>query len=367
METLVVHQRIPWLGKGLRPGLPGDSVAPGLLGQPRARLRWPAMAVTARVRRPRSSLPPTAGDRFPDLVLPAASGEQRGALHRTAPQGFGAKWLLLLYWPRDFRASNGLAALRRHRLATGDHVRVLGVTSADQEVGASPFPILADARRQLAQALGLPWGRSVRATYLVDPAGIIRWTSLENLPGPRPLEAALRTLDAAPCPQPSAEGRRLECMCAWCRQVQAEDGQWSSVEAFIEARLPVQFTHGICPACLEEQEQSARERPARLGPEARRSARVLLRFQVLLDTDGGAHPAETVVVNRHGALVLSPVPHPEEAKLVLANLESGESAPCRVAWNGGESAPGQHKLGLELLEPRPAFWGPEYEAKRSEA
>ena len=24
---------------------------------------------------------------------------------------------------------------------------------------------------------------------------------------------ALRTLDAVPCPEPSAEGRRLECMC----------------------------------------------------------------------------------------------------------------------------------------------------------
>ncbi len=342
-------------------------MAPGLLSHPRARLRRPTVALTARVRRPPSSLPPTAGDRFPDLVLPAVSGERRGALHRTAPEGFGGKWLLFLYWPRDFGPSNGLAALRRHRLVTGDVVRVLGVTSTDQKVGASPFPVLADARRQLAQALALPWGRSLRATYLVDPAGIIRWTSLEDLPEPRPLEAALRTLDAVPCPEPSAEGRRLECMCAWCRQVQAEDGHWSSVEAFIEARLPIQFTHGICPACLEEQEQSARERPARLGPEARRSARVLLRFQVLLDTDGGAHPAETVVVSRHGALVLSPVPHPEQAELVVANLESGESARCRVAWNGGEAAPGLHKLGLELLEPRPAFWGPEYEARRSEA
>ncbi len=325
------------------------------------------MAVTARVRRLSSSQPPTVGDRFPDLGLTAASAERRGTLHRTAPEGLGGKWLLCLYWPRDFGTSNGLAALRRHRLMTSDHVRVLGVTSDGQEVGASPFPILADARRQLAQALGLPWGRSLRATYLVDPAGIIQWTSLESLPVPRSREAALRTLDAVPNPEPPAEGRRLECMCAWCRQVQAEDGRWGSVEAFIEARLPVEFTHGICPACLEEQEQSARERPVRLGPEARRSERILLRLQVLLDTDGGAHPAETVVVNRHGALVLSPVPHPEQAELVVANLASGESARCRVTWNGGEAAPGLHKLGLELIGPRPAFWGPEYEAERSEA
>jgi len=324
------------------------------------------MAVTARVRRPPDSPPPTAGDRFPDLVLPAVSGERAGALHRTAPEGYGGKWLLVLYWPRDFGPSPGLAGLRRHRLATGDAVQLLGVTSGDQDAGAFPFPILADARGQLAQALGLPRGQTLRATYLVDAAGIIRWSSLEDLPVPRPLEAALRTLDAVPSPEPSAEGRRLECMCAWCRQVQAEDGQWSSVEAFIEARLPVEFTHGICPACLEEQEQSAREHPVRLGPETRRSERVGLRFQVLLDTAGGAHPAETVVVSRHGALILSPVPHPEQAQLVLANLESGASARCRVVWNGGEAAPGLHRLGLELLEPRPAFWGPEYEARRSE-
>ena len=234
-------------------------------------------------------------------------------------------------------------------------------TPARARPSRAPAPAPASPPRNARVTSGMAAGSPPKAER--PPAG----TSLEDLPEPRPLEAALRTLDAVPCPEPSAEGRRLECMCAWCRQVQAEDGHWSSVEAFIEARLPIQFTHGICPACLEEQEQSARERPVRLGPEARRSARILLRFQVLLDTDGGAHPAETVVVSRHGALVLSPVPHPEQAELVVANLESGESARCRVAWNGGEAAPGLHKLGLELLEPRPAFWGPEYEAMRSEA
>ncbi len=41
-------------------------------------------------------------------------------------------------------------------------------------------------------------------------------------------------------------------ICGWCgRKIQDDDGQWVRVEAYIEARSEAQFTHGICPACLD--------------------------------------------------------------------------------------------------------------------
>ncbi|HSB60883.1 MAG TPA: redoxin domain-containing protein [Vicinamibacteria bacterium] len=324
------------------------------------------MSLTAVVRSPLVLAPPTVGDRFPDLALPGSTG----ATHRTVPESSGGKWLLVLYWPRDFAQPDGLGELRRHPVLTGGGVQALGVSSADHPVDAGPFPILADARRELGRALGLPMGGALRASYLVDPEGIIRWASLEDLPAPRPLAAALRTLDAAPCPEPHASARSLECMCAWCRHVQAADGRWEPIEAFVRARLPVEFSHGICPACLGELERSMRARTQKKAqpcPEARRSARVGLRVRIVLDAEGNPHPAETAAVNRHGALVLSPVPHREQAELVLSNLQSGDTARCRVVWCSGESPSGQHTLGIELLEDRPEFWGPEYQAERDRA
>jgi len=282
-------------------------------------------------------------------------------MRRTAPDP--GKWLLLLYWD-DLSRPEGLAVLGQHRFELGAELQVVGVTTLRAPVEAAPFPVLRDSRRRLADALGLVPVPGLRASYLMDPHAVIRWSVLEALPTPRPLEAAMRALWAVPLPKAPRVERRLECMCAWCRKVQ-EDGRWQTVEHFIEARLPVEFTHGICPACLEEHSRQAR--PPHRGRDGRRSERVLLRIPVLLDAPGGAQPAETVEVSRHGGLVLSPVAHPAGAALVIKSLETGESARCRVAWCGGAVAPGLYRLGLELVEERPGFWGPEYETKRASA
>ncbi len=43
----------------------------------------------------------------------------------------------------------------------------------------------------------------------------------------------------------------LLSMCAHCRRIRAEDGTWLSLEEFLHERAPVNFSHGICPECLE--------------------------------------------------------------------------------------------------------------------
>jgi hypothetical protein len=42
-------------------------------------------------------------------------------------------------------------------------------------------------------------------------------------------------------------------MCAGCRRVRDDKGYWSQVEAYIRAHSDIDFTHGICPECLERQ------------------------------------------------------------------------------------------------------------------
>jgi GAF domain-containing protein len=51
--------------------------------------------------------------------------------------------------------------------------------------------------------------------------------------------------------------RGLLPICAWCKRIRDDQGYWSQVEAYLHAHSDVDFTHGICPECLEK------ERPAR--------------------------------------------------------------------------------------------------------
>jgi PAS domain S-box-containing protein len=46
--------------------------------------------------------------------------------------------------------------------------------------------------------------------------------------------------------------RGLLPICAWCRQVRNDDGYWKDLETFLRDNLDVDFTHGMCPACLRQ-------------------------------------------------------------------------------------------------------------------
>jgi len=41
-------------------------------------------------------------------------------------------------------------------------------------------------------------------------------------------------------------------ICAWCKRIRDDQGYWSQVEAYIHEHTGADFTHGICPECLEK-------------------------------------------------------------------------------------------------------------------
>ena len=47
--------------------------------------------------------------------------------------------------------------------------------------------------------------------------------------------------------------RGLLPICAWCKRIRDDAGYWSQVEFYIHAQTGADFTHGICPECLEKQ------------------------------------------------------------------------------------------------------------------
>ncbi|HOC55051.1 MAG TPA: GAF domain-containing protein [Verrucomicrobiota bacterium] len=42
-------------------------------------------------------------------------------------------------------------------------------------------------------------------------------------------------------------------ICAWCKRIRDDSGYWQQVEGYVHEHLGADFTHGICPDCLEKQ------------------------------------------------------------------------------------------------------------------
>ena len=47
--------------------------------------------------------------------------------------------------------------------------------------------------------------------------------------------------------------RGLIPICAWCKRIREDDGYWSQLEAYFHAHAAADFTHSICPKCLENE------------------------------------------------------------------------------------------------------------------
>ena len=40
-------------------------------------------------------------------------------------------------------------------------------------------------------------------------------------------------------------------ICSYCKRIRGDDQYWQQVEGYLAARSDVQFSHGICPSCME--------------------------------------------------------------------------------------------------------------------
>jgi peroxiredoxin (alkyl hydroperoxide reductase subunit C) len=156
----------------------------------------------------------TVGDRFPPFELQAVVSLQSGQEFATfSNQSHPGKWLVLFFWPMDFTfvCPTEIAEFgRRHAEFAGRGAQVLGASIDSPYVHLAwrekhpllrdlPYPMLSDVKRELSQALGIldkRVGVALRATFLVDPEGVIRWASVNDLNVGRNVDEVLRVLDA---------------------------------------------------------------------------------------------------------------------------------------------------------------------------
>ncbi len=123
------------------------------------------------------------------------------------------KWMVMFWWPKDFTfvCPTEIAEFNSHAQDFEDRDTILIGASTDTEfvhvawrknhddLRDLRFPMLADTSRTLAEELGiLEQNEKVayRATFIVDPQGIIRWVSLYDLNVGRNVKEVIRVLDA---------------------------------------------------------------------------------------------------------------------------------------------------------------------------
>jgi len=167
----------------------------------------------------------TVRDAFPHFKLQAAVSIEPGKeFQQITDKDFAGKWLVLFAWPMDFtfvcpteiaEFGNRNADFRQRSaqvlgLSTDTHFVHLAWRKNHPALRDLPFPMLADTRRELSSALGIlhpTEGVDLRATYIVDPQGVIRWASVNDLKVGRNVDEVLRVLDALQTDQ--------LCACNW--------------------------------------------------------------------------------------------------------------------------------------------------------
>jgi hypothetical protein len=49
-------------------------------------------------------------------------------------------------------------------------------------------------------------------------------------------------------------------MCAWCRRIKNDEGEWEPFEVYVMKHSDVDITHGICPDCAARQKAERQQR-----------------------------------------------------------------------------------------------------------
>jgi peroxiredoxin (alkyl hydroperoxide reductase subunit C) len=169
----------------------------------------------------------TVGSKLPAFFLQSVVSTAPGQEFREiSAASYPGKWLVLFSWPMDFTfvCPTEIAEFgRRSRDFADRDAQVLGLSTDTHFVHLAwrrshpdlkdlPIPMLADTKRELSTALGILHpqdGVDLRATFIVDPEGVIRWVSVNDLKVGRNVDEVVRTLDALQTDE--------HCPCNWKR------------------------------------------------------------------------------------------------------------------------------------------------------
>lgn len=154
------------------------------------------------------------GQKLPEFNLKATvSNQLQDAFTDINHRTYKGKWLVLFFWPKDFTfvcPTEIMAFGELDQEFKSRDAQLLGASVDSEFVHLAwrehhqglrnlTFPMLADVKRELSGSLGIidpEAGVSQRATYIIDPEGIIRFVMVTDLSVGRSATEVLRVLDA---------------------------------------------------------------------------------------------------------------------------------------------------------------------------
>lgn len=156
----------------------------------------------------------TVGQEFPEYkVKGVVSNNLADAFQEFDQSAHKGKWAVYMFWPKDFTfvcpteiAAYGslikdfeAANAQVYGVSTDSEFVHLAWRNSHPELKDLPYPMLSDITRELSWDLGIlheEEGVCLRATYIVDPEGIIRHVSVNDLNVGRSADETLRLLQA---------------------------------------------------------------------------------------------------------------------------------------------------------------------------
>ncbi len=154
------------------------------------------------------------GKKFPQFNLTATVDTNLDSAFTTLNNdSYKGKWMCMFFYPKDFTfvcptelvGFNNLMGEFKERNCElygasidSEFVHMAWMTH-NEELKDINYPLIADIKRELSEDLGIldeKEGVTYRATYIVDPEGVIRYVSVNDLAVGRNPEEVLRTLDA---------------------------------------------------------------------------------------------------------------------------------------------------------------------------
>lgn len=153
----------------------------------------------------------TVGDKFPAFRVKACVGPNKNDLTEITNDTNKGKWQVFIFYPKDFTfvCPTELVEFGKKLKDFQDRDAVLLGGSTDNEFShlawrnahpdlkTLPYPMIGAQR--LATDLGILDPREnvcLRATFIVDPDGVIQWVSVNGLSVGRSVPETLRVLDA---------------------------------------------------------------------------------------------------------------------------------------------------------------------------
>jgi peroxiredoxin (alkyl hydroperoxide reductase subunit C) len=154
------------------------------------------------------------GQKFPAFSVPATVSLDKGKQFSQVNQDtYPGKWKIYFFWPKDFTfvCPTEIAAFGKANKEFADRdAQVIGGSTDSEFVHLAwrthhedlkdlPFPMLADIKHELSNALGIldpKEGVCQRATFIVDPDNIVRFVMVTDLSVGRNIQEVLRVLDA---------------------------------------------------------------------------------------------------------------------------------------------------------------------------